>query len=114
MKAQDTSELFFQDVKVPEGNLLGSKGARLFQLMQELPQERLLVGVTALAACEAAFQWTLDYVKNGRHSETDSGIPEYSLQAGRVEGGNHGRRIFVDRCLELHLQKNWTFLLRRC
>ncbi|HAC28624.1 MAG TPA: acyl-CoA dehydrogenase, partial [Marinobacter hydrocarbonoclasticus] len=51
MKAQDTSELFFQDVKVPADNLLGSmEGQGFFQLMQELPAERLQVALTAVAA----------------------------------------------------------------
>lgn len=107
MKAQDTSELFFQDVKVPEGNLLGSKeGQGFFQLMQELPQERLLVGVTALAACEAAFQWTLDYVKERKAF----GKPILAFQNTRfklaeLKAEITAGRIFVDRCLELHLQK---------
>ncbi|CAN0603468.1 unnamed protein product, partial [Ectocarpus sp. 12 AP-2014] len=64
MKAQDTSELFFQDVKVPVENLLGTmEGQGFFQLMQELPAERLQVALAAVAAAEAAWKWTLDYVK---------------------------------------------------
>ncbi|CAN0573346.1 unnamed protein product, partial [Laminaria digitata] len=64
MKAQDTSELCFQDVKVPATHLLGSmEGQGFFQLMQELPAERLQVALSAVAAAEAAWQWTLDYVK---------------------------------------------------
>ena len=54
MKAQDTSELFFQDVRVPKENLLGQAGAGFAYLMQELPQERLTVAIGGLASAEAA------------------------------------------------------------
>src|SRR5690606_26592014 len=63
MKAQDTSELFFQNVRVPKGNLLGKEGMGFIYLMQELPQERLTVGVGAIASAEAAIKWTLDYTR---------------------------------------------------
>ena len=53
MKAQDTSELFFQDVKVPKENLLGAEGMGFIYLMQELPQERLSVGLNAIASAES-------------------------------------------------------------
>eukprot|EP01030_Chromulinospumella_sphaerica_P017637 gene17637-17472_t len=53
MKAQDTSELFFQDVRVPKENLLGQAGMGFAYLMQELPQERLTVAIGALASAEA-------------------------------------------------------------
>lgn len=54
MKAQDTSELFFQDVRVPKENLLGQAGMGFAYLMQELPQERLTVAIGGLASAEAA------------------------------------------------------------
>ena len=64
MKAQDTSELFFNDVKVPVENLMGGKeGTGFMALMQELPQERLVVALCALAACQAAIVWTKEYIK---------------------------------------------------
>ena len=63
MKAQDTSELFFQDVKVPKENLLGGEGMGFICLMQQLPQERLSVGLNALASAESIFDQTLGYVK---------------------------------------------------
>lgn len=107
MKAQDTSELFFQDVKVPLENLLGSaEGQGFFQLMQELPQERLQVGLTALAASEAAFQWTLDYVRERKAF----GKPVISFQNTRfklaeLKADITAGRCFADRCLELHLER---------
>src|SRR5689334_18338753 len=64
LKAQDTSELFFDAVEVPEENILGgTEGQGFYQLMADLPYERLMVGVMALAAMEGAYQLTLDYVR---------------------------------------------------
>src|SRR3990167_3401837 len=105
MKAQDTSELFFQDVRVPKENLLGQAGMGFAYLMQELPQERLTVGIGALSSAEAALQWTLEYTRErkafgkpiGDFQNTRFKLAEMAteIQIGRV---------FVDRCLELHLQ----------
>ncbi|PCM43792.1 acyl-CoA dehydrogenase family protein [Marinobacter sp. ANT_B65] len=107
MKAQDTSELFFQDVKVPVTHLLGAmEGQGFFQLMQELPAERLQIGLTAIAAAEAAWQWTLDYVKERKAF----GKPVIKFQNTRFKMAEMkaeitAARVFTDRCLELHLEK---------
>jgi len=107
MKAQDTSELFFQDVKLPADKLLGAmEGQGFFQLMQELPAERLQVGLTAVAAAEAAWQWTLDYVKDRKAF----GKPVIKFQNTRfklaeLKAEITAARVFCDRCLELHLDK---------
>jgi alkylation response protein AidB-like acyl-CoA dehydrogenase len=61
MHAQDTSELFFADVRVPARNLLGDEGGGFLALMQNLPRERLAIGATALAAAEKVFEDTLRY-----------------------------------------------------
>ena len=63
MKAQDTSELFFTDVRVPVANLLGEQGAGFRYLTANLAQERLSIAVTGLATARAALDWTVDYVK---------------------------------------------------
>lgn len=63
MKAQDTCELFFEDVRVPKSALLGEENKGFVYLMQELPQERLLVADMALASAEACFEWTRSFVK---------------------------------------------------
>lgn len=60
-KAQDTAELYFEDVRVDKCQLLGEYGKGLNYLMKELPQERLIVGVWAQAVSERAFDWTLSY-----------------------------------------------------
>ena len=64
LKSNDTSELFFNDVRVPASSLLGSEeGQGFVQLMQQLPQERLQIGTTAIAMAERALALTIDYVK---------------------------------------------------
>lgn len=105
MKAQDTSELFLQDVRVPKENLLGQPGIGFAYLMQELPQERLTVGIGALASAEAALQWTLDYTRERKafgKAVADFQNTRFKLaeMATEIQVG----RIFIDRCLELHLQ----------
>ncbi|WP_252274657.1 acyl-CoA dehydrogenase family protein [Pseudomonas subflava] len=106
MKAQDTSELFFQDVRIPKANLLGKEGLGFVYLMQELPQERLTVGVGAIASAEAALQWTLDYTRDRKafgRPVADFQNTRFKLaeMATEIQVG----RVFVDRCLELHLNR---------
>jgi alkylation response protein AidB-like acyl-CoA dehydrogenase len=63
MHSQDTAELFFNDVRVPAGNVLGTVGAGFESLTRNLAQERLSIAITGVAAAAAALRWTLDYVK---------------------------------------------------
>ncbi|UUY08787.1 acyl-CoA dehydrogenase family protein [Pseudomonas sp. J452] len=105
MKAQDTSELFFQDVRVPKENLLGKEGMGFVYLMQELPQERLTVGLLAISSAEAALEWTKDYTRERKAF----GRPVADFQNTRFKLAEMATeiqigRVFVDRCLELHLQ----------
>ncbi len=66
LHAQDTAELFFEDVQVPADNLLGSEGRGFYHLVANLPQERLSLAVTGLAHAKGAFAWTLEYIKERR------------------------------------------------
>jgi alkylation response protein AidB-like acyl-CoA dehydrogenase len=61
-RAQDTAELFFDDVRVPAANLIGQRGAALSMLIRHLPQERLTLAVTAVAVATQAIAWTLEHV----------------------------------------------------
>jgi acyl-CoA dehydrogenase len=63
LHAQDTSELFFSEVRVPKKNLLGEPGMGFVYLMQNLPRERVAIGATSLAGAEAVFEQTLEYCK---------------------------------------------------
>ena len=60
---QDTSELFFDDVRLPKSALLGKLNGGFYQLMKELPQERLLIAILGMASCEWMFEETRAYVK---------------------------------------------------
>ena len=62
MKSQDTAELFFNDLYVPEENVLGGEGSGFLNLVNNLPQERLSIAITGTASAQAAFNWTVEYV----------------------------------------------------
>ncbi len=100
-KAQDTAELFFENVKVPVANLLGEEGQGFYYLMRKLAQERLSVAIQAVAACEVALDITLQYCKE-RHA---FGQPIGSFQNSRFKLAEMKTeieiaRVFVDRCIE--------------
>ena len=105
LKAQDTSELFFDDVKVPAANLLGTEeGQGFFQLMNQLPQERLIIGVGACAAMDLAIELTTDYVKQRKafgKRIVDFQNTRFKLAECKTEA--HIARVFVDNCLQRHL-----------
>jgi alkylation response protein AidB-like acyl-CoA dehydrogenase len=81
MKAQDTAELFFTDVRVPAANLLGTEGQGFFHLMNNLPQERLSIAAVAVAASRIVLDLTVDYCK----SRTAFGRPIGKFQNTRFE-----------------------------
>jgi acyl-CoA dehydrogenase len=105
MRGQDTSELFFDGVRVPVANLLGGQeGLGFMQLMQELPQERLIVALGGVAAMERALEDTLAYVKERKAF----GKPIWSFQNTRfklaeVQATVLATRAFVDACMVAHL-----------
>ena len=63
-KAQDTSELYFNEVRVTADNLIGEEGKGFGYMMNELAWERMHVGIQAISCCEAALEWTIDYTRN--------------------------------------------------
>ncbi|MCL4106189.1 UNVERIFIED_CONTAM: hypothetical protein GTU68_058495 [Idotea baltica] len=104
LKAQDTSELFFQDVRVPKRNLIGEPGKGFVYLMQELPQERLSIALGSIATAEAILQETVGYVKD----RTAFGKPlavfqNTQFKLAELDAEITSARVFVDRCLELLL-----------
>lgn len=105
MHGQDTCELFFEDVRVPAANLLGStEGAGLLQMMEQLPYERLSVGVKAVATTEQAVAITSKYVKDriafGRPL-IDFQNTRFKLAECKTEA--HIGRVFLDNCIERFL-----------
>ena len=108
LKAQDTSELFFNQVHVPAENLLGGDALEnkgFICLMEQLPWERLQIAISAVAAAQAAIDWTVDYVKErqvfgqavGSFQNTRFTLAELQTQVQIA-------RVFVDKCTELLLQ----------
>ena len=108
-KAQDTSELFFQDMRVPVSNLLGQEGRGFYQLMQELSQERLVQGIRAVASAEAALEWTLDYaVQRKMFGQTLADFQNTRFKLAEMRADTLAQRVFLDRCIELHLERQLT------
>jgi len=108
-KAQDTSELFFEDVRVPAANLVGVEGRGFVQLMEQLPQERLTQAVRAAVMMEAALDWTVDYTRQRQafgRSVSDFQNTRFKLAEIRTQAVLH--RVFIDRCIEMHLEGKLT------
>jgi long-chain-acyl-CoA dehydrogenase len=106
MKAQDTCELFFDQVRVPKANLLGKTGGGFIALMKELAWERMIIAISSMATCEAALEWTLDYANQRKVF----GKPVSSFQNTRftladIKAEIAIGRVYVDRCLELALRR---------
>lgn len=101
LKSQDTSEIFFDNVKVPKRNLLGlEEGQGFKQLMQQLPQERLIIAIGACVAMEKALQVTSDYVKE-RKAFGQRILDFQNTQFKLAERYTEAKiaRTFVDDCL---------------
>jgi acyl-CoA dehydrogenase len=106
MHGQDTAELFFDDVRVPIGNLLGGvEGQGFIHLMQQLPQERLIIAVSAVAAMEGAVEQTIRYTKE----RTAFGREIFNFQNTRFKLAEAATEVavckaYLDQCIERHLK----------
>ncbi len=104
--AQDTSELFFNDVKIPADNLLGAEeGKGFFQLMGQLPQERLNIAVQGMATIERALELTIAYVKDRKafgKAVIDFQNTQFTLAECKTEATV--ARVFVNHCIAEHLK----------
>src|SRR5438045_967169 len=100
--AQDTAELFFNDVSVPLDNLLGREGEGFLQLVANLPQERLSIAIAAVAAGRAALDWTLEYVKERTaFGRTIGSFQNTRFVLAEVATELEVAQSFVDRCVVL-------------
>jgi acyl-CoA dehydrogenase len=103
LHANDTAELFFDDVRVPAADLLGQEGAGFFQMMRQLPQERLVIGVAAVAAMQRAVELATAYAKE-RTAFGKTLIAHQNTRMVLAECATRTRvsRIFLDDCIERH------------
>lgn len=109
LKAQDTVELYFNNVEVPVENLLGEEGKGFIYLMEQLPQERMAIAVWAVAACQAALKMTIQYCQE----RTAFGQPIGKFQNSRfmlaeMKTETEIAQVFLDRCIQELNQNNLT------
>ena len=104
MKAQDTAELFFDQVKVPKTQLLGALNQGFAYLMEELPWERLQIAISAVSSAQAAIDWTLAYTTQRKafgKAVSEFQNTRFTLAALQTEV--QVAQVFVDRCTSLLL-----------
>jgi acyl-CoA dehydrogenase len=102
LKAQDTTELFFDDVQVsPDAVLGGEEGRGFYQLMGDLPYERTMIGVSAVAAMEGAFDATLHYTREREaFGQPLADFQNTRFKLAEIATSVKVARVFVDRCVE--------------
>jgi alkylation response protein AidB-like acyl-CoA dehydrogenase len=105
LKSQDTGELFFEEVRVPAECVVGEEGKGFAYLMQELPWERLQIAISAIAAADAAYRQTLDYVRQRKaFGQAVAGFQNTRFVLAELKTEIQIGRVFVDRCLQLLLR----------
>ncbi|EJO32574.1 acyl-CoA dehydrogenase family protein [Achromobacter marplatensis] len=103
-KAQDTAELFFQDMFVPDEDMLGEPGQGFGYLMKELVRERLMIAVRCAMALESALQWTVDYTKERRAFDKALIDNQYiRFKLADIKTLAAATRAFVDGCVQQYL-----------
>ncbi|NBY08315.1 MAG: acyl-CoA dehydrogenase [Betaproteobacteria bacterium] len=114
-KAQDTSELFFSDVRVPVSNLIGAEGGGFAMLMTQLAQERLVQAIRGVSSSEAALQWTKEYaVDRKMFGQTLGDFQNTRFKLAGLTAEVLAQRVFVDRCIEMHLKGEFDAVDAAC
>ncbi len=106
LKGNDTSELYFDDVRVPADSLLGpEEGRGFYQLMEQLPQERLLVAVQAMAMVERALPITIEYLKERKaFGKRILDFQNTQFRLTELKSEATIGRVFTDHCIARHLK----------
>ena len=105
LKAQDTAELFFNDVRVPLENLLGAENRGFVSLMEQLPWERMQIAIAAVAKAQAAIDWTIAYVKERKvFGQTVASYQTTRFKLAEMQTEVQVAQVFVDKCLTLLLE----------
>ena len=102
LKAQDTSELFFQDVRVPVENLIGKENEGFRIAVANLAHERISIACSAITQAEAAIRWTVDYTRERKaFGKVVADFQNTRFALAQLDAEVSALRIFIDRCLEL-------------
>jgi alkylation response protein AidB-like acyl-CoA dehydrogenase len=105
LKAQDTSELFFTDVRVPVTNLIGGEGKGFAIAMHNLAEERLSIAVSAIGACAGILEYTIAYTKERKvFGQTVAEFQNTKFKIAELASQVEALRVFVDRCVELAVE----------
>ena len=105
LKAQDTAELFFDDVRVPLENLLGAENRGFVSLMEQLPWERMQIAIGAVAKAQAAIDWTIAYVKERKvFGQAVANYQTTRFKLAELQTEVQVAQVFVDKCLSLLLE----------
>jgi acyl-CoA dehydrogenase len=104
MKAQDTSELFFQDVRVPASNMLGQEGKGFGHMMTKLAQERLAQAIRSATVCEVVIEWTVDYTAQRKaFGQTIADFQNTQFKLAELDTLATVARVYTDKCIELFM-----------
>ncbi len=105
MKAQDTCELFFENVRVPKANRLGMEGMGFIMLMKELAWERLMIAITSVAGAEAVLKHTLAYTRERKvFGKPVASFQNTRFKLAEMKAELSIARVFVDKCIEMQLK----------
>jgi len=103
LKAQDTAEIFFKDVKIPKDNVLGEPGKGFFYLMDGLAEERLLNAVGTLSGARKAFDVTREFVMQRKaFGQTIADFQNTQFQMAQMDAEIEVAQVYLDHCVEMH------------
>jgi alkylation response protein AidB-like acyl-CoA dehydrogenase len=105
MKAQDTSELFFDNVRIPAGNLLGKEGKGFAQMMTKLSQERLAQAIRSATVTETVIDWTLQYTsERSAFGQKIADFQNTQFKLADLKTKAAVARVFTDKCISLFME----------
>ena len=105
LKAQDTSELFFEDVRVPVSNMLGGEGEGFGLMMTKLAQERLAQAIRSAAVTEAVLEWTVEYTaQREAFGQTIADFQNTQFKLAELRTEATAGRVLTDRCIEMYME----------
>jgi acyl-CoA dehydrogenase len=105
MKAQDTSELFFDNVRIPPSNMLGAEGRGFPQMMTNLAQERLAQAIRSATVVETVIEWTVDYTAERKaFGQTIADFQNTQFVLADLKARSTMARVFTDKCIDLFMQ----------